>query len=177
MQCKYNVNDDLLFKSAKLLKLIEFLSKDIVNKRLCKIDNLLILDFFASHPFCIFNNNDKEYNELLFNGFPKINIEYLHLKELYTKQKDVISKSLDLLFSTKLIDQIKLTDYKIYKITNKGIEMSNRLSTDYYKAYSLSILLVFNKIDSKSSKEIEDLSEIWLNYKPNINGVEYINEF
>ncbi len=157
----FSVYDDLIFSAARILNLIDQI--EILNlNQFLRFDDLHYIDFFASHPFLVFESNQKEYLELIYYGFSENLLEYANSRHIFSNQREKQKIVFALLISKDLIDIKFKKRLVLYPLTGLGIKIVNQFKNDYYKAYKLSAKYILNIIKKASQREIFEYKERWL---------------
>lgn len=158
----FSVYDDIVFASARILKLINKIENSNLIQFL-RFDNLHYIDFFASHPFLVFEEDQKEYLELRYYGFTENSLEYMNSKHIFSNQREKLKIVFAYLIAKNLITLEIKEKLVIYHLTNLGSEIVKKLSDDYYNAYMLSADYILKIIRKASQNKIKEYQEIWLN--------------
>lgn len=158
----HSIYEDILFSSARVLNLIDLIEKESL-KSFLRFEDLNYIDFFASHPFLVFESNQKEYLDLRYYGFTKNSLEYINSKHIFSNIRDKLKFVFGYLISKDLIKTIIQNKIIIYHLTDMGRAIANDFISDYYKAYRISakyILEILKKLNQEKKKEYLD---IWMN--------------
>lgn len=158
----FSIYADLIFTSARILKLIEGIEK-LNLTRFLRFDDLHYIDFFASHPFLVFEEGQKEYLELIYYGFSENSLEYINSKHIFSNQREKLKTVFAYLIAKNLIAPQVDEKLIIYQLTLLGDVIVKKITNDYYKAYLVSAEYILNIIRKASQSKIKEYQEIWLN--------------
>ena len=158
----FSIYDDVAFTSARILNLIYKIESDNL-QRFLRFEDLNYIDFFASHPFLIFERGQKEYRDLRYYGFTDNSLEYINSKHIFSNQREKLKHVFALLISKDLIKLEFEKKMIIYRLTELGVEVVSKFTNDYYKGYIKSVEYILNIIKKANQKEIREYQEIWLN--------------
>ncbi len=157
----HSVYEDILFSSARILNLIDLI--EIENLRaFLRFEDLNYIDFFASHPFLVFEPHQKEYLDLRYYGFTQNSLEYMNSKHIFSNIRDKLKSVFAYLISKDLIKTIIKNKIIVYQLTDMGRNITNNFVGDYYKAYRISanyILTILKKVNQEKKKEF---LEMWM---------------
>jgi hypothetical protein len=161
---KVSVADDITFSSARLLVLLRIIQERHLED-LQDLESINYIDFFASHPFIVFRKGSKEFDEI--NLYFSETIEYTHAGNIFSNQREKTKVVLAYLIATELIDA-QIRKKKIdYQTTDKGLQISQKLDSDYYEGYGISVNYILDKIKkTKTQAEIGELQSEWLGNVP-----------
>jgi len=142
-----------LIHKIKQLNLNEFL----------RFEELNYIDFFASHPFLIFEPGQKEYLDLRYYGFTNISLEYINSKHIFSNQREKLKTVFTYLISKDLI--IPKIEKKVinYHLTKLGNSIVTKFTSEYYEGYKVSAQYILNILKKLSQSKKEECIEIWLN--------------
>lgn len=157
-----SIYDDIIFISARILNLIYKIESDNLNQFL-RFEDLNYIDFFASHPFLVFEKDQKEYMELRYYGFTENSLEYINSKYLFSNQREKLKHVFALLISKNLIKLLFEQKLIKYQLTDLGVEVVKKFKNDYYKSYVKSAEYIMKLIRNASQKKIKEYQEMWLN--------------
>lgn len=158
----FSIYDDVMFSSARILNLIYKIEIDNLNQFL-RFEDLNYIDFFASHPFLVFERNQKEYLDLRYYGFTENSLEYINSKHIFSNQRDKLKHIFALLISKDLIKPEFEKKLINYHLTNLGVKIVKKFTNDYYKGYIKSAEYILEIIKKAPHKKIKHYQEKWLN--------------
>lgn len=165
---KYNLSifDDITFAAARILNLIYAVeSKNL--EQFLRFDDLNYIDFFASHPFLVFDEDQKEYLELRYYGFTKNSLEYINSKHIFSNFREKLKTVFAHLISKDLIE-VKAQDKIIkYILTQNGERIAKSFLHRYFEAYRLSAKFILDILKESNQAEIKEFQERWLNNSQN----------
>ena len=157
----FSIYDDVTFSSARILNLIHQIELLSLNKFL-GFEDLNYIDFFASHPFLIFEPNQKEYLDLKYYGFSENSLEYINSKQIFSNQREKLKTVITYLISKDLIKPDIEKKIIVYHLTEIGRKIMSYFSSDYYFGYRKSASHILNILKRLSLTEKNQYIEIWL---------------
>ncbi len=158
----FSIYDEVTFTSARILNLIYKIEKDNLN-RFLRFEYINYIDFFASHPFLVFERGQKEYRDLRYYGFTDSSLEYINSKYIFSNQREKLKHVFAFLISKDLIKLEFEKKLIIYHLTDLGSGIVLKFTNDYYKGYIKSVEYILKIIKMANQKEIKEYQETWLN--------------
>lgn len=158
----FSIYDDVMFTSARILNLIYKIENDNLNQ-FFRFEDLNYIDFFASHPFLLFERGQKEYLDLRYYGFTENSLEYINSKHIFSNQREKLKLIFALLISKDLIKPEFENKLINYHLTDLGTKIVKKFTNDYYKGYIKSAEYILEIIKKASQKKIKEYQETWLN--------------
>jgi|SRR5271157_3661011 len=159
--------DDLTFSAARFVVMMVKIED---NKRvdLENVDDLSSIDFFATHPFIVFQPDSKAYLEMQYHGFSET-LEYSHPKPIHANYREKAKTILAFLLGKRCIVE-KIDKVILYALTTTGRSISEQLIEDYYIGYSFAVDEIL-KLIPKQQNKWKELRESWLEAIPKFTVV------
>jgi len=155
--------DDLVwFRVARLMLLLD-VCRSLQLKKPLDIERLGFYDFFSANPFLVVAEDDPTRRDVSLAGFSSYDLSYQSSGHRFANRRARLRNDLAVMVGYGAATASVEGQRVIYRITDRGEELSAALTTLYASAYRRSAEVVVGRLDKLSDTRLRTDAKRWLN--------------